>query len=662
MKLNGNIVFKGICTVTIFFKVIAIGMSLNATLYAMQQNQGIVENINNFKLVGEKPGGAVPGALYQKWNGPDAGTNYIIKYVPREIAFNEILASELYKATGLYVADFIFVNPGNDISQYKITGDLIDKEAVAKGVLHKPTPYMFLGSKMIAPLSKIQNLRRKDVLDGFLIDAWLGNYDVIGARYDNILDHNGKSIRLDVGASLKYQGTGQPKGPNASGFNEKVNEVKFLRGNCDRAAYESLQLDKWYDPYISIASGNVFNSLTKENILVGKSMLEKLTDDQIREIVYKFYNIPHFEDLVEPALAELLIARKNNILIYWVPTLLKEIENGNPQINDIRRIAGDPLRWANWIVSRINPYFTTAYTEETDSKSQKTQKTIGNQVYTVLRPNNGLAHAMRQGFLAVDIINVLAKANPDDFHSPDSKNFIVWLKARLAEDPLYREKIQLIASFQGSGRQSERSSPALYAKYENQDVANFLAVASQLTLFSNPERLRNTYAKALLKNADPVYANTEENYKKNPKGSWTLMPTDANPNLRYLNRIIWATRTLDLIRLSHMNFNMVKAKISQDLFGFDSAYVDANTALGDYRNPAKPQNRSQVKNEYQAEREIVDYLWSCALSYADATGDRVNRGYTEYDDKFYIQSTQPSNLVMELLKTQKENEKHPLMQ
>ena len=70
--------------------------------------------------------------------------------------------------------------------------------------------------------------KHPDVRAGFLADAWLANWDVVGLAADNIVTGPGKkAYRIDVGGSLIFraQGKGKPFPPEVS---------ETLRGGEDR--------------------------------------------------------------------------------------------------------------------------------------------------------------------------------------------------------------------------------------------------------------------------------------------------------------------------------------------------------------------------------------------------------------------------------------------
>lgn len=106
------------------------------------------------------------------------------------------------------------------------------------------------------------------------------------------------------------------------------------------------------------------------------------------------------------------------------------------------------------------------------------QREIDGITYTIYRPNHGLAHSMRQGFLAKDIIYLLM-----DRGYPISK----WINEQLDSDKYFVMKVFIISTFQRSGRQSEVSSkyaPELYKQYQDMDMMNFKTTAIESNLFN----------------------------------------------------------------------------------------------------------------------------------------------------------------------------------
>ena len=132
------------------------------------------------------PQGSTPGGLY----GDQEGQKFYIKK-PKSLQHvqNELLAQDLYKLAGVDVLE-------------SMETELEGAPAIASGWLDMTgsgtNPKGLPGTK-----------------EGFVTDAWLANWDSVGVgstKYDNILDHVGKAVRVDLGGALLFRGTGGPKG------------------------------------------------------------------------------------------------------------------------------------------------------------------------------------------------------------------------------------------------------------------------------------------------------------------------------------------------------------------------------------------------------------------------------------------------------------------
>jgi len=235
-------------------------------------------SINEFQLIGAKPGGSVPGGLYKRLSD---GKKYIIKYTTHEVAVNEVLASEFYKKAGLKVANYFLIDPGPSLAPYNIPAQNLAN--------YGTKPYRFVAVEYIENLAKLSALEQgqmDEVLDGFIIDAWLANYDTIGLEFDNIMkDPQGHAVRVDIGASLEYFAQGWAKG---KGFNEFVYEVAFLLGTCNQQCKNGLGLTSPIHDRLMNKSKEVFGKLKRKNIAAGFGMLNIFNNTTIKDIVQRY--------------------------------------------------------------------------------------------------------------------------------------------------------------------------------------------------------------------------------------------------------------------------------------------------------------------------------------------------------------------------------------
>lgn len=159
--------------------------------------------LNDFKRIGDKPGGTVPGWLAEH---RDDGSRWIIKFVREDIlAQNEVLAAKLYEHAGVRVPELHLVEYEGHNAQMRL--------AVASRYddnLYRPE---FLDGNVLG------------LMEGFLVDCWLANWDVIGLEYDNIMKDDFGAVRVDVGGSLLFRAQGAPKGKQ---FGPAVLEVMSM--------------------------------------------------------------------------------------------------------------------------------------------------------------------------------------------------------------------------------------------------------------------------------------------------------------------------------------------------------------------------------------------------------------------------------------------------
>lgn len=125
---------------------------------------------------------------------------------------------------------------------------------------------------------------------GFAVDAWLGNWDVIGQSLDNLqVGEDGKAHRVDAGGSLEYRAQGEKKP-----FGTKVEEIDTLR-------------DKKKNP----KAAAVFGLMSDADITASVAKVAAITDSQIRALVFEH---GPGDDAARKALAATLIARKEDLL------------------------------------------------------------------------------------------------------------------------------------------------------------------------------------------------------------------------------------------------------------------------------------------------------------------------------------------------------------
>ncbi|SCM71541.1 hypothetical protein KL86PLE_100256 [uncultured Pleomorphomonas sp.] len=236
--------------------------------------------LSGMQKTGSKPGGSAPGALYTDKGGmlwlvkgnAQAGT--VSQKVSDNRAKNEVLASHLLNAVGAGAPEMKLVDLGKE-------------HGGGIGV----------GSKWVTGTQKF-NPGNKAHLSAaqqqFAVHAWLGNYDVIGAEFDNTVIKDGKALCIDPGGSILFRAQGKPKDPGA--FGDKVDELKTLR-----------------DPKINKNAAAVYGSMTASQIAESCAQLKQIDDATITKLVDSYGP----GDAKEKAkLAATLIKRRDHVIQY----------------------------------------------------------------------------------------------------------------------------------------------------------------------------------------------------------------------------------------------------------------------------------------------------------------------------------------------------------
>ncbi|MFW6344775.1 MAG: phage minor head protein [Halomonas sp.] len=212
--------------------------------------------------------------------GPQAGSNpgglfldeetgikwYIKKPASADIAKNEVLAGKLYRAAGIEVPDL----------------ELIDFEggpAIASRIIDglEPRRGPELGSA-------------KGAREGFVVDAWLANWDVVGLQYDNLLVQGGRAVRVDTGGALRYRAQGGMKG---AAWGNTVDELDSLR-----------------NPSVNPQAASVFGDISEDELLAGARSVLAVSPAQIRKMVDDYGPRTKKE---RDALYKTLVARQEDI-------------------------------------------------------------------------------------------------------------------------------------------------------------------------------------------------------------------------------------------------------------------------------------------------------------------------------------------------------------
>lgn len=223
---------------------------------------GGLPSMDGWVKTGEQQGSNAGG----KFKDPDGQEWYCKWPDDAEAAKSEVLAAKLYALAGLSSQDCMLVSKGG-------------KTAIA-------TKWVNIKKAASATaLAKVEGVHQ-----GFAVDAWLGNWDVVGMSLDNLqVGPDGKAHRVDAGGSLEYRAQGEKKP-----FGSKVEEIDTLR-------------DAAKNPHAAA----VFAKMTKADIAASVAKVAAISDIAIRAMVNQF---GPGDDAAKKKLADTLIARKADLV------------------------------------------------------------------------------------------------------------------------------------------------------------------------------------------------------------------------------------------------------------------------------------------------------------------------------------------------------------
>ena len=287
-------------------------------------------HMENMDKVGEKPGGMHGGGIFVDRS---TGKKYVIKFNETENSRNEVMASKLYKAAGVDVPDMHLVDNGN--GQQFVASEFRPDYKEARSAIAE---------------GKVPGLR-----EGFPVDAWLGNWDVVGNNFENMgLNGRGEAMRVDVGGAGRMRARGTPKSDLGEGaWSAHVPEWETLR-----------------DPDWNRNAGKVFAGVTPEQLQAGAKMVGAVDPATIRDIVAKYGPLDPVE---QRDLASILIARRDSVLsqagVYEQPL---DSVLSQPKTTSGKRIFEFPETLARSL--RDNAFFKGWFPENFDSWLHPSQR------------------------------------------------------------------------------------------------------------------------------------------------------------------------------------------------------------------------------------------------------------------------------------------------
>lgn len=249
---------------------------------------------------GESPGGT-QGAMW--YLDKKSGDRFIVKTYENagpkktERCATEVIANNFYRLMGVSAPES-YMYKGNVVSR-EIKG--LEKSSCYPGM---PIPAKQAeAGKFFGLDGGGESGVKEDLRNGFIVDAWLANWDIFGLDYDNVLkSSDGRAYRTDAGGAMFFRGMGQHKPQFA---NEAVTEVDTMR-----------------DPKMAREAGFVFKELVADSDLVSqvKKLAQVMTDSVINQVVSSA-GIPNAEEII----ATLIKRRK------WLEEkYLKEMPTAKP--------------------------------------------------------------------------------------------------------------------------------------------------------------------------------------------------------------------------------------------------------------------------------------------------------------------------------------------
>ena len=185
--------------------------------------------------------GSNPGGLFEDQNGVK---HYLKIYPQVERARAEVLANEIYKIMDIPVPETFMTR-------------LNGKDAIASKIIDKPKG-----------MSQGNMAQHKDMQDGFIVDAYLANHDVVGLVMDNVKLSGGKAYRIDNGGSLFYRAMGSRK----TFFDSHPDDVP--------------EVDSMRNPAIAREAGKVFQDLSDADVKKqAKKLVSRLSDKRLHKAI-----------------------------------------------------------------------------------------------------------------------------------------------------------------------------------------------------------------------------------------------------------------------------------------------------------------------------------------------------------------------------------------
>ncbi len=196
------------------------------------------KEIKDWKKVGGQLG-SNPGAQMED----STGKKWYVKHSKTEPhAKSEVLGGKLYALAGAMVPELDLADTGNGLG---VASAWVDSTG-----------------KFDSSSKQAKNQAAQD----FAVHAWLGNWDAMGASFDNQVTVKGSLMTVDVGGTLGYRAQGEEKE-----FGNSVKEWNTLR-----------------DSSINPNCAKVFGGMTDDQLIAASFKVSSISDESIDMLVDKY--------------------------------------------------------------------------------------------------------------------------------------------------------------------------------------------------------------------------------------------------------------------------------------------------------------------------------------------------------------------------------------
>lgn len=210
--------------------------------------------LSGLTKVGGKPGGSNPGAVYKDAKGDEwlvkgnvqKANGSVSAEVSDARARNEVLAARLLRFADAGIAP--------EMKLVDLEGQYGGGQGVMSRMLDKP----------IVKFDPSNAAHLKAAQRDFALHAWLGNYDAVGASFDNLVMKAGKAVNIDPGGALLFRAQGLPK----TDFGELADTWDTMRSASKNAQ-----------------AAKVYGAMDASDLAASASQLYKFTDEVIDEMV-----------------------------------------------------------------------------------------------------------------------------------------------------------------------------------------------------------------------------------------------------------------------------------------------------------------------------------------------------------------------------------------